>query len=125
MKYICKLNKEKLLNFKEIPITEDVIITDERIQHVKDRHSSDYERYINEIYKVIEDPDYICLDKNNSETIFMLKSIENVNLQVVIKLQTKKELKDKKNSILTFWNIRNRNYEKVIKNRSIKKVKSS
>lgn len=119
MQFIGKLDKEKMSYFKNKIVTDEVIMTDERIKHVKIRHLSDYEKFKDILSYAIKEPDYICKDKNNNDTIFMLKSIEDKNIQVVVKLQTNTDLKYKKNSILTFWSIRKKNYEKVIKNNEI------
>lgn len=56
-------------------ITED-IATDERIQHIKDRHPNDFERFYHYISEIIENPDYI-LQANKPDTAFVLKEIES------------------------------------------------
>lgn len=119
MKYIGKLDREKLKDLRLVITTEEVIITSERIRHIKARHPCDYEIYKESLKDIIEIPDYICKDKNNEDTIFMMKSIQSKNVQLVIKLQTNPKIKSKKNSILTFWSIRKRNYEKVLKSNEI------
>lgn len=118
MQYIGKIDIEKLGKYKMI--TNKVIITKERIEHIKRRHFTDYDKYIQYVPDIIEDPDYILEDIDNINTILMLKTIieKKENIQVVIKLQTNRE-KGKYNSILTFWKIRDRNYEKVIKHNKI------
>ena len=118
MQYIGKLDKEKLGRYKNRIITEDVILTNERIEHIKKRHPGNYEEYIDYIPDIIKNPDYILEDKDNKETILVLKIIRDKekNVQVVIKLHTNINQKDKSNSILTFWNIRDRNYKSTIKN---------
>ena len=52
--------------------TDEVIITDERIQHIKDRHPNDFERYAQYITRIVENPDYI-LEANKPNTAFLLK----------------------------------------------------
>ena len=97
MKYVGKLDKEKIKFLGNIITTEEVIITEERIAHVKARHQNDYEKYSKYLLDIIKYPDYICIDKKNENTIFAMKCIENNNIQVVIKLQTdKKEIHRKK-----------------------------
>ena len=59
MQYIGNLDKEKLGNYKNKIITEKVIMTNERIEHIQKRHPGDYEKYINYVPDIIKDPDYI------------------------------------------------------------------
>lgn len=121
LQYIGKLDKNKLGIYKDKLITTKVVLTDERIAHIQKRHPGDYEKFIKYIPDIIRNPDYILQDKNNIETILVLKTIheEEKNIQVVIKLKTIFDEKNRNNSILTFWHIRNRNYKSTIKNNEI------
>ena len=120
MKYIGRLDKEKLGKYKNIIVTDKVIMTNERIEHTQKRHPGDYEKYIHYIPNVINNPDYILEDKDNIDTILLLKRIneKGKNIQVVVKIHTNKE-ENKYNSIITFWHIRDRNYNATIKNNKI------
>lgn len=113
MHYIGKINKQILGKYKKKIITDKVIITNERIEHIKKRHLDDYEKYIKYIPDVLYNPDYILEDRDNKDTILMLKNIEKEEkkIQVVVKLQTNLKEKEKSNSILTFWQIRDRGYK--------------
>jgi len=104
--------------YKNKIVTDDVVLTDERIGHIKKRHPGSYEEYIDYIPDIIKNPDYILEDKDNKETILVLRTIKDIhkNIQVVIKLHTNIKQKEKSDSILTFWNIRDRNYKSTIKN---------
>lgn len=121
MKYIGKLDGEKLGKYKNKIVTQNVIITNERIEHIKKRHLTDYEKYINHISDIIKNPDYILIDKDKIDTVMFLKRIldNTKNIIVIVKLNTEIEKIEMSNSILTFWQIRNVNYEKVIKNNII------
>lgn len=121
MKYIGKIDKNKIGKYKDKVTTYDVIITNERIKHIQTRHPGDYEKYISYISDIIENPDYILEDKDNIDTMLFLKTMkyENKKIQVVIKLQTNNEKDSMSNSILTFWQIRDRNYKSTIKNNKI------
>lgn len=121
MQNIGKLDKSKLGKYKYKIITDKVIITNERIKHIIKRHYNDYERYIKYIPDIVEDPDFILEDKDNEDTLLILKTIKenNKNIQVVIKLQTSLNEVNKYNSILTFWHIRDRNYKSTIQNNHV------
>lgn len=121
MQYIGKLDKEKLGIYKGKIVTESVIITNERIEHIEKRHPGDYNKYINSIPDLINSPDYILEDKDKTDTLIFLKTIlkNQRNIEVVIKLQTNNMEKEKCNTIITFWKIRNVNYKKTIRNNKI------
>ena len=52
--------------------TDEVIITERQIEHIKERHPSDYERYFSYAQEIIREPDYI-LEANKPNTAFVLK----------------------------------------------------
>ena len=91
MQHIAKIDKEKLGKYRDKIITEDVILIEERIKHIKEHHPGDYEKYGIYITKIIEEPDYILEDNKNIDTVLYLKNIKsnNKNFQIVVKLNTK------------------------------------
>ena len=56
---IGKLNTETYRVVSEQIQTDDVVITDERIRHIKDRHPNDYEKYARYMRNIVENPQYI------------------------------------------------------------------
>lgn len=121
MQYIAKIDKEKLGKYRYKIITTDVILTEERIKHIKEHHPGDYEQYGMYIQEVIEKPDYILEDNKNIDTVLYLKSIKsnNKNIQIVVKLNTKQTENNRKNSILTLWKIKNSTYNQLVRNRKV------
>jgi len=121
LQYIGKIDKEKLGKLKEKIISEDVILTDERIIHIKEHHPGDFENYSIYINEIITSPDYIINDNRNIDTILYIKKIKsnNKNIQIIVKLNTNLKEKNKQNSILTIWKIKDKNYNKLIKNKEI------
>ena len=121
MLYIGNLDKEKLGEYKDKVITDEVVLTEERIVHIQEHHPGDYEEYHEYINDIIANPDYVIKDSRNSDTMLFLKNIQekNRNVQVVIKLNTNMKENDKKNSILTFWKVKEKNYNQMIRNKEI------
>ena len=121
MQYIGKLDINKLGKYKNNIITDEVIITEERIKHIKEHHPGDYENYSMYIQDIIKNPDYILNDNKNIDTILCMKTIKIVqkNIQVVIRLNTNKKDIGKQNSILTLWKVKNKTYEQLIRNKEI------
>ena len=53
--------------------TDEVIITDERIQHIKERHPDDFEKYCMYMREIIESPEYI-IEANKVNTALIHKA---------------------------------------------------
>lgn len=116
MQYVGKINKDIFeKEFGKIEST-NVVLTDERKQHIKDRHIDDYilfEKYNKEI---LENPDIVLKDNKNENTAFMIKHIEQTNMNIVIKLAVSEDEKHPENSIMTAYRIRDKNVNKLEKN---------
>lgn len=98
--------------------TDEIIITEERINHIKMRHPEDYNLF--NIYGAIcvKDPDYIIKDGKHDGTIFMVKKLEDTNLNVVVRIALETDEKGIMNSVMTFYRIRERNLIKLIRKNS-------
>ena len=118
---VGKIDRRMLGKYKEKIVTEKVILTTERLKHIQEHHPGDYEEYGIYIPEVLYHPDYIVDDVKNIDTIIFLKTIIECekNIQIVIKLNTNLKEKDKKNSILTFWKVKNKTYKQLIRNKEI------
>ncbi len=119
VQYIGKLDKNKIGEYKDKIVTDEVIITDERIEHIKEHHPEDYEKYGKYINEIIKNPDFVLEDTKNIDTILFMKTIieENKNIQIVVKLNTNKEKANKQNSIITMWKIKDKTYRQFIRNK--------
>lgn len=110
-----KLYREKFGNIQ----TDEVIVTNERIEHIKSHHPEDYELFEQYGRDCIADPDLIISDEKNVGTAFLIKKLPNTNLNVVLRLVLENEDSKLKNSVMTFWRIRKRNVEKLIEKNQI------
>lgn len=93
--------------------TSEIIITGERITHIKERHPTDYELFVTYGEQCVQDPDYIIRDSKNRNTVFMIKKLPDTNLNVVSKLALDTDKNGLKNSVMTFYRIRERNLQKL------------
>ena len=101
--------------------TNEVIITDERIQHIKDRHPNDYEKYYEYLKAIVEVPDYI-VETNKPDTALILKEIvtsDEKQFKTVLRLKTSKDRPEFKNSIITFMKINEKEWSRLIRNKRI------
>lgn len=94
--------------------TDEIIVTSERINHIKERHPEDY--YLFEQYgeESVGDPDIIVKDMKHNGTVFMVKRLPETNLNVVVRVVLKTDDSKLKNSVMTFYRIREKNLEKLI-----------
>lgn len=94
--------------------TTEVIITDERIAHIKERHPEDYNLFEQYGRDSILSPDILLQDLKNAGTIFAVKKLPDTNLNVVIRLVLDTDNPDFKNSVMTFYRIRDKNLKKLM-----------
>lgn len=94
-------------------LTDEIIITNERIEHIKSRHPEDYKLFEDYGLLTVKNPDVIIKDCKNKGTVFMVKKLPDTNLNVVARLVLDEDDPSHKNSIMTFYRIRNRNLVKL------------
>lgn len=101
-------------------VTDEVIITDNQIQHIKDRHPNDYERFSSYFEQIVKNPDYI-IEANRPNTALVLKEIRDNGevFKTVLRLATSKDNPKYKNSIITFMKIDEKEWNRIIKNKTI------
>ncbi len=99
--------------------TNEIIVTNEREEHIKIRHPEDYELFNKYGAETVHNPDTIIRDGKNKGTIFMIKKLPETNLNVVVRIALETDEKGLKNSVMTFYRIRERNLRKMIKKNSI------
>lgn len=100
--------------------TDEVIITDKQIDHIKNRHPNDYELFNKYFEKIVEQPDYI-IEANKLFTALILKEIQidNKKFKTVVRLATSNDTPSYKNSIITFMKIDDREWNRILKNKKI------
>lgn len=103
MHYIGKIDKEIYKCVTNDILTDEVIITETQIAHIKENHPNDFERYFQYANEILQNPDFI-LEANKPDTAFVLKHItnNNMNYEMIIRLKTSKDPIEYKNSIITF-----------------------
>lgn len=120
MRFIGKIDKNIYKCIADDIVTDEVIITDERIEHIKERHPNDFERYFVYLKEIIEKPQYI-VETNKPYTALILKEFADGREQfkTVLRLTTSHDNPDFKNSIITFMKINEREWKRMLKNKRI------
>ena len=117
---VCDLDVEKYQCVTPNIRTSEVIITDERIQHIQERHPDDFERYACYLRKIVEEPDFIIED-TRPDTAMVLKEIkeQGEHFRLALRLVTPADNPSYKNSIVTFMKIREKEWRRLLRNKKI------
>ena len=117
---VCSLDVEKYRCITPDIRTDAVIITDERIKHIQERHPNDFERFSGYLKEIIEKPDYIIADERPN-TAMVLKKIEEQgeHFRLALRLVTPADNPNYMNSIITFMKIREKEWNRLLRNKKI------
>lgn len=120
MRIVGRIDVNKYRCITERFSTDVVIITEERIQHIRERHPGNYERYFGYISTILAEPDYI-LEANTPNAGVLLKEIEEngERFRVILKLKVESDPAEYRNSVLSFWKIGETTWEKNLRNKKI------
>ncbi|MCM1253958.1 MAG: PBECR2 nuclease fold domain-containing protein [Clostridium sp.] len=118
MHLVGKIDKDIYKCITDNIVTDEVIITDERIAHIKERHPKDYKTVIQYMKKALQRPDYILKDERIN-TGLIIKSIQQDHVQVVLRIHTSKDEMGYKNSIISCWKISERRLQNYLRNKEI------
>lgn len=106
--------------------TSEVILRDERIKHIRDRHPEIVDLIVDNYKDIIKEPDYILKDSKKENTIWTIKKIDTKNVNLIIKL-TLSEIQEHNgliNSIITGHSTdENRLQKYILKNKILYKNK--
>lgn len=116
---IGKLNTTLFKKIDQKLITDEVIFTFERINHVETKRVQLFEEVKNILPDLLYNPDYIYKDWNNRDnTLVLIKSIDkNLNLNVVLKIAIINDEKHTKNSIITMIKVGEKTLNKIMRNK--------
>ncbi len=101
-------------------VTDEVIITDNQIQHIMDRHPNDYERFSSYFAEIVSSPDFI-IESPKPNTALILKEIvtEREVFKTVLRLVAAGDNPQYKNSIITFMKIDEKEWNRLLRNKKI------
>lgn len=103
--------------------TTEVVVTDERIARIKERHPEDYLLFEQYGRESILSPDILIQDIKNVGTVFAVKKLPDTNLNVVLRLVLDTDNPDFKNSVMTFYRIREKNLKKLMEKNPVLYIK--
>ena len=83
-------------------IADEVIITEEQMMHIRERHPEAYIDTMHYVRDILDDPDYIFRDKRPNTGLVVKKILNGEERSLlVLKIITSDDNKDYKNSVIT------------------------
>lgn len=117
--FVTRLDIEKYRCISNDITTDEVIITDERIQHIKEHHPGHFELIEPFLKDVLKTPQYILEDTPNTGLVLKAIKEESLNIKVVLRIHTSNDPNGFKNSIISAWHIRDKEFRRLIRNKKI------
>lgn len=116
---ICDLDVEKYRCITpDIPVQE-VIITDERIAHIRSHHPGHFEVVAPFLRAAVEKPDYILEDAPNTGLVLKAFQVDGLRIQMVLRIHTSTDSPGFKNSIISAWKISESRWNNYLRNKKI------
>ena len=114
---VGKINREIYKCITDDIVTDEVIITDERIQHIIDRRGKEfYEKYGDKFISILQEPDFIFKVKENTALVCKEFKINNKYVNLVLRLVVSTDNPEYKNSIITAVGESMKRFEQRLRN---------
>ena len=116
---ICKIDLALYSVVASNIVTDEVIITSERIEHIQMRHGGDYEEYGTYFTEILQSPDYILENRRNTAEVLKEILHNGKKCTLILRLQTSSDPKGLKNAIITFLHIRDSEWRRLLRSKKI------
>ena len=118
MHIVGKINREIYKCITDDIVTDEVIITDERIHRIIDRRGKEfYEKYGDKFISILQEPDFIFKDKENTALVCKEFEINNKYVNLVLRLVVSTDNPEYKNSIITAVGESMKRFEQRLRNK--------
>ena len=99
---------------------KEVVITDERIRHIQERHPGAYDTIEPFIEEALKEPDYILEDRHPNTGLILKAEEENgIRFQIVLRIHTAADAPAYRNSIISAWTISEKRWKRYLSNRNV------
>lgn len=94
---------------------DQIILTKERIKHIRKNHPGDLEKYGKHIPQVLRDPDFVLIDPRERHTSVWVRAMpeDASNIRITVRHATQADPPEIMNSILTFQHVRASEYQRL------------
>lgn len=117
---VGRINRDIYKCITEDIVTDEVIITENQMQHILDRHPDAYTEIIDYLSDIICDPDFIIEDKHdNTGLVIKRVKLEKEYAQMVLRICTSDDNPNYKNSVISCWEISEKRLQNYLRNKRI------
>lgn len=117
---VGRINRDIYKCITEDIVTDEVIITENQMQHILDRHPDAYAEIIDYLSDIIRDPDFIIEDKHdNTGLVIKRVKLEQEYAQMVLRICTSDDNPNYKNSVISCWEISEKRLQNYLRNKRI------
>ncbi len=114
---VGKINRDIYKCITEDIVTDEVIITDERIDHIVERRGQKfYDTYGESFSEIILNPDYIFADKANTALVCKEFKADDKFVNIVLRIVVSTDNPNYKNSIITAVGENSRRFQQRLRN---------
>lgn len=102
-------------------VTDEVIITEEQLVHIRERHPEAYQDMLYYVKDILDNPDYILKDKrpNSGLIIRKIKKEKGMGTLLILRISTSEDKEGYKNSVLTGWKISEKRLTNYLRSKEI------
>lgn len=120
MRYVGKIDREVFRCVAEDIATDEVVMTEERIEHIMERHPGQLQRISPYLHLAVSEPDYILEDRSPN-TALILKEVaaDGLRMQIVLRLHTAGDTPGFKNSVISAWEISSTRWMSYLRNKKV------
>ncbi len=117
---VGKINPEIYKCITDEILTDEVVITEAQMAHIRDKHPEVVEDTMCYLKEALAVPDYIFSDKRE-HTGLVIKEITagKQNVQIVLRICTSGDTPGYKNSVISCWFISRKRLENYLRNKEI------
>lgn len=120
MHIVGKIDREIYKCITEDIVTDEVIITEERIRHIIDRRGKEfYDKYGDKFLSILQDPDYVFKDKKNTALVCKEFSLDGKYINVALRLVVSTDNPEYKNSIITAVGESRKRFQQRLRNNEV------
>lgn len=117
---VGKINRDIYKCITKDIVTDEVIITENQMRHILDRHPEAYREVINYLSDIIREPDFIIEDRHyNTGLVIKKVKLKKEYAQMVLRICTSEDNPNYKNSVISCWEISERRLQNYLRNKRI------
>lgn len=96
-------------------VKTQIILTDERVGHIREGHAEDYDAFSANIPDTIQNPAHVLCDARDKHTAMFIGHIDGTSINVIVKLAFKGTNSDLESSVITMYRLGEKTLRRLMK----------